>query len=111
MEQTKTQAYALMKAFHHSLEIGMTSNIMNLLNLKNKMNENLSITEWLQKLPEPYRTQALNNTELYPYPGAVNETLPSLFMAVSLGFVWHQSQEGVSYWSDVHARAERGEFN
>lgn len=73
--------------------------------------KNLTITEWLEQLPEPARTQALNNTEVCPYPGNENKELPSLFLAISMGFIWHQTPEGINYWSDIHDRAQKGEFH
>lgn len=72
--------------------------------------ENLTITQWLEKLPEPLRTQALNNTEFYPYPGAQNKPVETLAHALS-GFIWRHTPEGLNYWCDVQIRAERGDFD
>ena len=72
--------------------------------------ENLTIAEWYEKLPEPYRAQAIKNAKLHPYAGAENKRLPSLFFALSMGFYWHKTEEGVSYWFDLHTRVEKGEF-
>lgn len=68
------------------------------------------ITDWLQELPEPQRTQALDNTELFPLPGAENKEVDTMHEAIS-GFVWFQTPQGIDYWCEVHERALRGQFN
>lgn len=55
-----------------------------------------TIREWLEELPEPYRTQALENTpELYEDLYA-----PSLKYAIEHAFYWVESEQGMNYWDD-----------
>lgn len=50
--------------------------------------------EWLEELPEPYRTQAIENTEAT----LLLERVESLKMAVKCAFVWRNSTQGHEYW-------------
>jgi hypothetical protein len=56
-----------------------------------------TIKEWLSELPEPYRTQALKNTN----QRELGETANSLNNALSLAFVWDRTEQGHSYWEDL----------
>ena len=57
------------------------------------------IKQWLEELPEPYRTQALENLTKQPYNGS-NE-VDCMKDAVKGAFDWIKSKEGTSYWLDV----------
>lgn len=76
---------------------------------KNSMKK-LTVREWLQQLPEPFRTQALDNTEIAPNPTMGDNEVDTLAHALS-GFIWHHTPQGLNYWCDVQTRAERGEFD
>lgn len=58
-----------------------------------------TIKQWLEELPEPYRTQALNNYDegfaiiLSPIEDVVDALLAS--------FSWNHSKEGWDYWENV----------
>lgn len=56
-----------------------------------------TIREWLEELPEPYRSQAFRNTP------CINTDLyaPSLKYAIVRAFVWHKSPEGFEYWEKL----------
>lgn len=57
-----------------------------------------TIREWLEELPEPYRTQAINNTEK-------NRLLThdvSLREAITVAFFWGNSPEGHEYWAEFY---------
>lgn len=59
--------------------------------------------DWLNTLPEPIKSKALANS--------YNEfETGSLSKAISGSFIWDEAQEGRQYWSDIHNRAEKGEF-
>lgn len=66
-----------------------------------------TIKEWLETLPEPYRTEALENAD--------KEDLDSLefdlAQAIKAAFLWEYSTQGQAYWYLVAYRAEAGEFN
>jgi hypothetical protein len=60
--------------------------------------------EWFEQLPEPYRTQALENcTSDY-------EDI-SLSEAIFGGFVWQLTPQGNEYWLGIRNRAKQGEFD
>lgn len=54
-----------------------------------------TIKEWLSELPEPYRTQALDNydSNFYPY-----NTARFLSDALMYAFDWKLSPQGFEYW-------------
>lgn len=61
-----------------------------------------TIKEWLEELPEPYRTQSINNT-----PKKVLEVYKqSLEKALLASFVWKNSKEGHGYWVFVFESLE-----
>jgi hypothetical protein len=60
--------------------------------------------EWFNELPEPYRTQAIENCKANDYES-------SLSQAIFGGFLWVSTREGFEYWRDVKLRAEKGEFD
>lgn len=57
-----------------------------------------TIREWLEELPEPYRTQAIENTE----DELLLERVESLKKAVKCAFIWNKSPQGHEYWSELH---------
>ncbi len=66
-----------------------------------------TIKEWLETLPEPYRTEALDETK-----GRILKTNQgSLTEAIERAFIWADTPRGAFYWDDVRNRAEAGEFN
>ena len=66
-----------------------------------------TIKEWLETLPEPIRTEALENA----YNSAIGYLRHSLSSALSDAFWWADSIQGSDYWEDIYDRAEAGEFN
>lgn len=52
------------------------------------------IREWLNELPEPWRTQAIGNSSLT----SLGRSETSLQFAVLTAFSWIDSSEGFSYW-------------
>jgi hypothetical protein len=57
-----------------------------------------TIREWLEELPEPHRTQAINNAEKYDM---IDISVDSLIDAIGQGFIWRESPEGGNYWVDL----------
>lgn len=53
------------------------------------------IREWLNELPEPYRSQAMEN-----YMNASNRKVASTALADA--FFWDQTPEGYDYWHDLY---------
>jgi hypothetical protein len=60
--------------------------------------------EWFEQLPEPYRTQALENCTAKGEEDSLSE-------AIFGGFIWSLTPQGYGYWSDIKLRAIRGEFD
>lgn len=63
------------------------------------------ILEWYEQLPEPYRSQAIEN-----YAGEI-EVAKSLKDAICYGFLWRKTPQGHWYWYGISIRAKRGEFD
>ncbi len=60
-------------------------------------------------LPDPYRSQAIENHNNDPEPRSEFEN--SLASAIHGGFVWNDTPQSHNYWADLRARAKSGEFN
>jgi len=66
--------------------------------------------EWFEQLPEPIRTQAIENTKhAQPYTG--DNIFESLYSALFGGFNWDLTKQGEEYWNRIADRAYRGEFD
>jgi hypothetical protein len=63
------------------------------------------ISEWLNELPEPYRTQAIANQEWQDYE--VNR----LSGAIANAFSWHDSPQGHEYWHELYDSKLRDEID
>ena len=73
------------------------------------MKQEKTILEWLNQLPEPIKSQAIENTKNdNPFSG--NEIVDSLWKAIDYGFLWSSTSQGGNYWFYIKVRAERGEF-
>lgn len=57
-----------------------------------------TIREWLEELPEPYRTQAIDNT----MERELSQAEPSMHEAILGAFVWEETIEGFYYWAKLH---------
>ena len=68
------------------------------------------ILEWYQDLPEPIRSQAIENYDP-EFAKRVNGITPSQSGAISSGFIWAETVHGNDYWLDICNRAAMGEFD
>jgi len=61
------------------------------------------IKELLEQLPEPYRTQALNNLHPMYQPGVFKgkNILTSPREAIKVAFIWGAAPEGWGYWDKL----------
>ena len=59
-----------------------------------KQTQMKTIKELYETLPEPYRTQAINNSY------NKDEMFSSLYDALLSGFLWSETPEGFDYWND-----------
>jgi hypothetical protein len=64
-----------------------------------------TIREWLEELPEPYRSQALANRSERTDPVKADTQAD----AVGMAFDWGSSPEGGKYWSWLCGRLRAGE--
>lgn len=62
--------------------------------------ETKTIKQWLNELPEPYRSQALENTLNQSGEKRLKINQPSIKDALSAGFIWKDSpkEQGHDYW-------------
>jgi len=59
-----------------------------------------TIREWLEELPEPYRSQAMENM----IKKAEGLKKPSFQIALTNAFVWELSKQGGDYWRKLYNR-------
>lgn len=57
-----------------------------------------TVQEWFDTLKEPYKTQAINNTD----KDTLKDTAENLSNALEKSFFWLASSEGHDYWSEVN---------
>lgn len=62
-----------------------------------------TIREWLEQLPEPYRTQALENAfsirSLFDIDREPSRQ--TIKCALREAFIWHKTSQGHTYWADI----------
>jgi len=61
-----------------------------------------TIKEWLSELPEPARSQALDN-----YEGPENRMASSILEALMIAFIWEATVEGWDYWNNIYEELEK----
>lgn len=64
----------------------------------------LSILEYLDQLPEPYRGRALHNCN--PNYIGYRAYVENISVAVTRAFDWHQSPQGDKYWRDFWVKLQ-----
>ena len=57
-----------------------------------------TIKEWLETLPEPYRSEALSNSD----SEQLIKEIESVSLAIRGAFIWKDSKEGQGYWEQVY---------
>ena len=57
-----------------------------------------TVKEWIQELPEPYRTEALENCN------DPNKEVQSLSSALFYAFRWSETKQGACYWREIHGK-------
>lgn len=63
------------------------------------------ILEWYEQLPEPIRSQAIENYDSY------FKYAKSLYESIVFGFKCSKTEQGRDYWIDIRNRAKKGEFD
>lgn len=59
-----------------------------------------TVREWLEELPEPYRSQAMDNLVKYPLPKS-RTLFSNIGDALLYGFDWDLTPQGFSYWHRI----------
>ena len=59
-----------------------------------------TVKEWLEELPEPYRSQALENGDR----GILTLEEDSVYFALFCAFIWESSPQGYKYWDNLHKK-------
>lgn len=81
---------------------------MPLINFARKTRPMKKIMHWLNTLPEPQRTQAINYCA-GQNPRQLLHQVDSLKKAVSGAFDWSKTREGVDYWLAIsQSKDEQG---
>lgn len=62
--------------------------------------------EWFEQLPEPIRTQAINNLDA----DSSKKEFEQFHVAVGHAFNWELTEQGTDYWNNIFNRAYMGEF-
>lgn len=70
----------------------------------------LPIETWLKMLPEPYRSQALENLKKHGWDNDDQEE-ESADDALSLAFDWETSLQGYEYWNELYEKLFDGKVN
>jgi len=60
------------------------------------MSNGKTILEWLNELPEPYKTQAIDNLT-----NKTTSLFPSMEASLLAAFIWHETEQGTTYWGDL----------
>jgi len=59
---------------------------------------------WLETLPEPYRSRAIENCKW------LEDDCHSQEKATYCAFTWQDSPQGGDYWGDVYLKSRTGDF-
>lgn len=59
-----------------------------------------TIREHFNTLPEPYRTQAIENTKYQNFEN-LNKTSPNVQESLLVAFYWDETKQGNEYWDDL----------
>lgn len=60
-----------------------------------------TIKEWLSELPEPHKTEAIEEAERLS-PDTLNHITLSLSDTILKMFLWVDSKQGTEYWDNVY---------
>jgi len=63
-----------------------------------------TIEQWFNELPEPYRSQALENTLNQFGEKMLKYTVPNIKFALSGAFIWDRTpkEQGKDYWEKLY---------
>ncbi len=87
----------MLECGHHVLIV-----TVNLIEMKQLLNA----PDWYNYLPEEYRKKALHSIKT----AQSKKLYPSLLSALSGGFIWASSRQGMSYWENVYQKIKEGKI-
>jgi hypothetical protein len=65
-----------------------------------------TLRQWFEMFPEPYRTQAIENTIALIGETQLEQTAQSAADAIECAFNWHESSQGANYWKNFYDQGE-----
>ena len=65
-----------------------------------------TIKDYFEELPEPYKTQAIENSS----EESLNKKSPSLKSAICNAFMWGATRQGHNYWRNLLIEIEKKNF-
>lgn len=69
-----------------------------------------TLRQWFEMFPEPYRTQAIENTIEQFGELKLERSIACAVRAVSFAFVWDDSPQKCKYWEGFRIKLYRGEI-
>ncbi len=69
-----------------------------------------TLREWFGMFPDPYRTQAIENTIALSGEVSLKKTATTAFYAIGGGFIWKKSPQGYVYWARFQDQLYRNEI-
>jgi hypothetical protein len=69
-----------------------------------------TLRQWFEMFPEPYRTQAIENTIAMSGEESLKVTAQSADDALALGFIWSGSPQGLKHWTKFCDQLDRNEI-
>jgi hypothetical protein len=64
-----------------------------------------TVKEWLNELPEPYRSQAIENCDK-ECPEEFERRVGDAQSALCNSFTWDESPQGADYWVEIYFKLE-----
>ena len=69
-----------------------------------------TLREWFEMFPEPYRTQAIENTIALSGETRLGAIATTAAYAIGGGFVWKWSPQTYNYWKPFRDKLDRNEI-
>jgi hypothetical protein len=69
-----------------------------------------TLRQWFEMFPEPYRTQAIENTIALSGETRLEGTYKNVVDALAIGFLWSRSPQGLMHWTKFCDQLDRNEI-
>lgn len=70
-----------------------------------------TVRQWAEHLPEPIRTQFLENVVEQNGEFCLEIIRHDLAGCIIIDFTWSETPQGFDYWDNIHEQAESGRFD